>query len=912
MTTSVFGLIQLQVARVNGISNMRFAVQDNSLQAMAYRFSGWAAIEYLMRGSDGDLGGVVIPAMVEGSLVTNDFPDRLRMEFLVGADEHGVIPSVFQQVKNNFFVPLTETERNPQPLTHVDTMMGFGSENIVIYARNFAHAQQQFNRIAMMNDGAIEVPGTNWRSHGLGHNARGLATRPLGTNDGRGFFGNFGDGLPLIPPTRELVNEMMSGSARSGVYTPGVGWSNAHDVLGWLKMMGGAITIETVAINAVMAGARPKDFPVILAAAELFANGWDYDKMWYHGMTTGAPMTLYVMVSGPLAYELGISGAEGAHAGANNQVNNTIGRAIRMIYRNIGHITLQICDHQYRGRENDHIMTLFREQEELLPGWNPANWQPGVRATDMWVPHHVEMGFRPEESTVTIWAGFLLGSVQGGEPMFWDEPSPTNFFGLHPVNFFSANGIAYLAISPGMAQALFDAGLRSKDAVRDQWPAAVPADRRPAISHPIVSGGDLAPVRFMGDTMFYNRRNHHIQLISGATLTTHGRVASTFTTEHIGVAGDQRESQTFGGVTDPAAAAHAANLATINPLLDPARTPAGNAWAPSAPRNVNVTTVPSNPIARTHPVLGPVYVNTQDVTVSWDAVTGTQTGNLPIIAYQIAFGHGGDIHFHTVTPAWSDADGWYVDLAFLDVERNAVGTGISGFATIEDPGGVRGTYVPFWYSLQDLVAVPGGFANAALNRMISGVDRIYTVPANVTEITFRNMPVGFETFIRVRAINGIRNSLEVHATENVVFGMSLVDSFGVSLIGPMTARSSGRGAWGLYNNGRGFVIPGVPYVQIAGLMVELDSECECEYDYCECEECVADEYGYCECSLCYDALSDKDYYNGLPNGNGYNNGNGNGNGSPVNGNGYNNGNSNGNGNGSPVNGNGYNNGNGNG
>ena len=160
-------------------------------------------------------------------------------------------------------------------------MMGIGNDDVIeIKARSYAEAELKFNRLAMLNDPPADTIG-----------AEALARK--GTNSGLGFYGNFGDGLPLVGPTRELVNEMLAGSERSGtlIGDPKTGYySNENDVLGWLKFQGGAITPLKVAANAVMAGARPEHFG-ILAAMELMAGGWDFDKMWYHGLVTGSDST---------------------------------------------------------------------------------------------------------------------------------------------------------------------------------------------------------------------------------------------------------------------------------------------------------------------------------------------------------------------------------------------------------------------------------------------------------------------------------------------------------------------------------------------------------------------------------------------------------------------------------------------
>src|SRR5919199_817788 len=65
------------------------------------------------------------------------------------------------------------------------------------------------------------------------------------------------DGLPLIPPTRELVDEMLLGTRRP-----------ADEVVTKIPPRFAEATVERIAANAVMAGCRPSAMPILIAAAE--------------------------------------------------------------------------------------------------------------------------------------------------------------------------------------------------------------------------------------------------------------------------------------------------------------------------------------------------------------------------------------------------------------------------------------------------------------------------------------------------------------------------------------------------------------------------------------------------------------------------------------------------------------------
>ena len=63
------------------------------------------------------------------------------------------------------------------------------------------------------------------------------------------------DGLPVVPATEDLVRRML------GPFGEDPGQS-----LGVIQPGNAQVTLEKVAVNAVMAGCRPEHFPVVLAA----------------------------------------------------------------------------------------------------------------------------------------------------------------------------------------------------------------------------------------------------------------------------------------------------------------------------------------------------------------------------------------------------------------------------------------------------------------------------------------------------------------------------------------------------------------------------------------------------------------------------------------------------------------------
>jgi hypothetical protein len=179
-----------------------------------------------------------------------------------------------------------------------------------------------------------------------------------------------GDGLPLIPPTREAVAWMLTGTSRS-----------PSEKIGVLSPRNGLATIEKIAINAVMAGAKPEYLPVIITAIECVAEpGFN---LYHLSTSTGSPTPL-IWVNGPIAKEIGMNSGIG-FLGRGNRANNTIGRAIGLCLINIGW-RLMNADPGYTGDPEGFCNFTFAENEQQSP----------------WESFAVEWGYKPEESTVTI------------------------------------------------------------------------------------------------------------------------------------------------------------------------------------------------------------------------------------------------------------------------------------------------------------------------------------------------------------------------------------------------------------------------------------------------------------------------------------------------------------------------------
>lgn len=235
------------------------------------------------------------------------------------------------------------------------------------------------------------------------------------------------DGLPVVPPTPERVITMLGGTERE----PG-------EVLGDVPPDLVPVTIEKVAINAVMAGCRPEYMPVVIAAVEAALE----DAFCMHGLlaTTyfSGPM---VVVSGPMARRIGMN-AKGNALGQGNRANATIGRALQLVIRNVGGGRPGGVDRATLGNPGKYTYC-FAEDEDAA-----------------WSSLSEDRGFEREQTTVTL---FAADGMQGIVDQKAREPEPlcrSFAAGLrvvsHPKMVQAPD--AFLVVSPEHARVFHEAG----------------------------------------------------------------------------------------------------------------------------------------------------------------------------------------------------------------------------------------------------------------------------------------------------------------------------------------------------------------------------------------------------------------------------------------------------------------------
>ncbi len=186
------------------------------------------------------------------------------------------------------------------------------------------------------------------------------------------------DGMPIVLPTEEKVAEMMTGTDHPPEEVVGMMSVTTHEERF-------EYTVEKVAVNAVMAGARPEHFPVILALAA------SQEPSMPSSTTSFGRM---VIVNGPIRNQIAVNCGSGAFSPF-NFANAVIGRAYTLMSFNFGNARINENFTATFGNVTNYNNMFAGENEEESP----------------WEPLHVEKGFKPENSTVSLFRGWNINHL---------------------------------------------------------------------------------------------------------------------------------------------------------------------------------------------------------------------------------------------------------------------------------------------------------------------------------------------------------------------------------------------------------------------------------------------------------------------------------------------------------------------
>lgn len=186
---------------------------------------------------------------------------------------------------------------------------------------------------------------------------------------------DFTDGLPVVPPTDELVREYLR-------FTP----CDPSELLGIYALAYRECTVYTVAVNAVMAGVPKEMMPLCVALTQALGSGeWRRPLASTHGWSP------YAWLNGPLARQLGIDCGQGMISA---QKNRQLARFIDFMMLNLGGYYIK---ENRMGSFGYLAPFVFAEDEEACQS---AGWQP----------YHVQQGYPMNANTVTVASALSWGN----------------------------------------------------------------------------------------------------------------------------------------------------------------------------------------------------------------------------------------------------------------------------------------------------------------------------------------------------------------------------------------------------------------------------------------------------------------------------------------------------------------------
>jgi hypothetical protein len=236
------------------------------------------------------------------------------------------------------------------------------------------------------------------------------------------------DYQPIVLPTEERVEAMLAGTKRGRDEIVGRLRPTVYREL-W------EFTVEKVAVNAVIAGARPEYLPVILAMASSGVSG--------RSSSTTSQATVAI-VNGPIRDEIGMNYGVGA-MGPYNLANATIGRAYGLLSQNLQGGS--VPHESYMGSQGNFLSynAVVVENEAASP----------------WEPYHVQHGRKPTDSTVSLLLGGWYTLFGGGPRETWQELFTRSLQACDPFTG------PIITLDPLVARGFVDLGFDTKQKLID-------------------------------------------------------------------------------------------------------------------------------------------------------------------------------------------------------------------------------------------------------------------------------------------------------------------------------------------------------------------------------------------------------------------------------------------------------------
>ena len=243
------------------------------------------------------------------------------------------------------------------------------------------------------------------------------------------------DGLPVIVPTRERVEAFIAAS----------GFDPTLEI-GAVDPARGIATVANIAVNALMAGCQPEHLPVVIASIDAMIK----PDFRLHGVqATTNPVAPLTIVNGPIRQRLNIDSGRNALAPGQHS-NGPIGRAIRLVMRNIGGAIGDV-DRSTLGSPGKYGFCLAEAEEE-----------------SPWEPLSVSLGYEAGEDVVSV---IGIESFINIIPVFHTaEPIMEQLSrGLRGggTNLYWSRGTQLFVVNPGHAQILARDGYETREKLQE-------------------------------------------------------------------------------------------------------------------------------------------------------------------------------------------------------------------------------------------------------------------------------------------------------------------------------------------------------------------------------------------------------------------------------------------------------------
>jgi hypothetical protein len=236
-------------------------------------------------------------------------------------------------------------------------------------------------------------------------------------------------GMPIIPPTEEAVEEMLTGTDLPADY-----------VVAQIPPRFGKATVEKIAVNGVMAGTLPIYMPVLIAATQALVDPRWHSDCYTVSIASWAP---FWIINGPIRHDLHLNNGVSLVT-PEWKANAAIAHAMGLIIKNLGGVRPGIEDMGAMGYEGKYNLCIAENEEE-----------------SPWEPLHVEHGLKKEDSAVTVFFPNARSWL-----VHYGEDADGILRALCRIPYQGhLIGFGGMIISPDKAKALADAGWTKREVI---------------------------------------------------------------------------------------------------------------------------------------------------------------------------------------------------------------------------------------------------------------------------------------------------------------------------------------------------------------------------------------------------------------------------------------------------------------